>query len=145
VSSEGDVMCVCVRVCRVSMLEPMPMMMLVLVLIDVQTNASPIFNLRIALGAFGAAWRGLNSNSCCAQSGVRLWPWTTVARRAECDFGPEPWLRAERDFGLEQWLRAERDFSSELSLRAERDFRFATFLSRAARVRVRVCFSLRGA
>jgi hypothetical protein len=37
----------------------MPMLMLVLVLIDVQTNASPIFNLRKALRVFGVAWRGV--------------------------------------------------------------------------------------
>jgi hypothetical protein len=68
-----------------------------------------------------------------------------VPCRGSAEFRSEPRLRAERDFSSEQWLRAERDFSSEPRLRAERDFRSATFLSRAARVRVRVCFSLRAA
>jgi hypothetical protein len=36
----------------------------------------------------------------CAQSGGRLWLSTTVARRTERDFGPEPSLRAERSVTL---------------------------------------------
>jgi hypothetical protein len=54
------------------MLVPMLVLVLVLVLIDVKTSAKPSFSLRVALRVFGMAWHGLNSNSCCVQSGARL-------------------------------------------------------------------------